>query len=36
VGVRFGLEAGEIQPDLFGEPRERGCRRHSKGRGVAA
>jgi hypothetical protein len=36
VADRFGLEASLIQPDLFGEPRERGCRRRSKGRGVAA
>lgn len=37
VSDRFGLEAGLAQPDLFGEaPRERGCRKHSKGRGVAA
>lgn len=37
VGDRFGLAAGLVQPDLFGEaPRERGYRRRSKGRGVAA
>lgn len=36
VSARFGPEAARIQPDLFGEPRERGCRKRSKGRGVAA
>lgn len=39
VGDRFGLEAGLVQPDLFGEaPRERGYRQRGKGlkRGVAA
>lgn len=36
VGDRFGVEAGLMQPDLFGEaPRERGCRLRSKGRGTA-
>lgn len=37
VSDRFGLAAGLVQPDLFSDaPRERGHRRRSKGRGVAA
>lgn len=37
VSDRFGLAAGLVQPDLFGDaPRERGCRLRSKGRGVTA
>lgn len=32
VGDRFGLAAGLVQPDLFGEaPRERGYRQQGKG-----
>lgn len=37
VSDRFGLEAGLVQPDLFGAaPRERGCRLKANGKGVAA